>query len=428
MYKTLLTGGALFALVSCASSGGAQKTAELTLKNTASVDRPEATVSFSRQQLEDKLGALGNNYVQFKTEQASLTAQFEDTDADGKWDEALLLCPLKADERQKVLMEVTTTAPVATVEKKAHARMKLKLEDDRFGDDQPQVTMPDQNPPTDFSKHALPPYLTEGPGWENDKVAYRLYFDTRNNKDIYGKRIAGMVLDSVGANPANSYHHLSNWGMDILKVGSSLGAGALAFSYQKADGKDTLVRLGGNDIKAETYQLLEDGPLRASFLMTYPWQLAGKAVTVTEKISIAAGDYHYTSEIAVKGDDLPKDLKVDMGIADFYENTLDSISTDKAKAVFSYGKQTENHDQVGMAIISTKPANARIWSIGEQVTPLSDITSTYFMQEPISKDSPVRFQFLAGWELSDSAFTSAEGFKTYLSQELERLTHPIEVE
>ena len=54
-----------------------------------------------------------------------------------------------------------------------------------------------------------------------------------------------MVLDEVGTDTAKNYHQLSDWGMDILKVGTSLGAGALALQLQTNDGKDSLVRLGG---------------------------------------------------------------------------------------------------------------------------------------------------------------------------------------
>ena len=428
MHKTLLTGIVLLGLFSCGSHSDGQSAGTLTLKNTTAIDRPEATVRLTRKQLEAKAGSLKGNYLRFHSGQKILTAQYEDLDSDSVWDEVVLLCPIKASATVEVQLEKTTKKPEITGASMAHARLKLKNEDQTFGENQTQVQMPDQNPPTDFSKHALPPYLTEGPGWENDKVAFRLYFDTRNNKDIYGKRTADMVMDSVGANPKNSYHKLADWGMDILRVGTSLGAGALAFHYQKADGKDTLVRLGGNDIKGETYQLLSDGPLKATFLMTYPWQLAGKPVIVTEKISIGAGDYYYTSEVAVKGADVPKDLKVDMGIADFYTNQMDSIVTDQAKAIYSFGAQSENHDNLGMAVISLDPGAAHIWNIKEKPPVTTDITSTYMLESPISGSHPVTFRFYAGWSLTDPAFNSAAGFKNKLQEAITLLSHPVSVE
>ncbi|WP_409432034.1 DUF4861 family protein [Litorimonas sp. RW-G-Af-16] len=63
----------------------------------------------------------------------------------------------------------------------------------------------------------------EGPGWESDKVGYRIYLDGRNALDIFGKRTAPIVLSTVGR--GDDYHAMADWGMDILKVGNSLGAG-----------------------------------------------------------------------------------------------------------------------------------------------------------------------------------------------------------
>ncbi len=63
----------------------------------------------------------------------------------------------------------------------------------------------------------------EGPGWESDKVGYRLYLDGRNAIDIFGKKTSDMVLHTVGR--GDDYHSMAPWGMDILKVGQSLGAG-----------------------------------------------------------------------------------------------------------------------------------------------------------------------------------------------------------
>ena len=47
--------------------------------------------------------------------------------------------------------------------------------------------------------------------------------------DIFGKIIPDMVLSQVGVDGYESYHEMSDWGMDILKVGKSLGLGSIAF-------------------------------------------------------------------------------------------------------------------------------------------------------------------------------------------------------
>ena len=63
----------------------------------------------------------------------------------------------------------------------------------------------------------------EGPGWESQMVGYRLYLDGRNAIDVFGKKTTDMILKQVGR--GDDYHQIQPWGMDILKVGASLGSG-----------------------------------------------------------------------------------------------------------------------------------------------------------------------------------------------------------
>lgn len=65
----------------------------------------------------------------------------------------------------------------------------------------------------------------EGVGWENEIVGYRLYLDERAVTDIFGKITPDLVLDTVDYR--SKYHDLAGWGMDVMKVGPSLGVGGL---------------------------------------------------------------------------------------------------------------------------------------------------------------------------------------------------------
>lgn len=66
----------------------------------------------------------------------------------------------------------------------------------------------------------------EGPGWESDRVGYRLYLDARNVPDIYGKKLPGAVLPRIGRGK-DDYHDMADWGMDILQVDQTLGMGGI---------------------------------------------------------------------------------------------------------------------------------------------------------------------------------------------------------
>ena len=71
----------------------------------------------------------------------------------------------------------------------------------------------------------------EGPGWESEQVAYRLYFDERAAIDIFGKTKPQLVLPEVGQD-GTDYHALADWGMDVLKVGPSLGIGGVGVWHE----------------------------------------------------------------------------------------------------------------------------------------------------------------------------------------------------
>lgn len=89
----------------------------------------------------------------------------------------------------------------------------------------------------------------EGPGWESDKVAYRLYLDERNVPDIYGKRLPGAILPRIGMGH-DDYHTLADWGMDVFQVDQSLGMGGIGVLRE---GKVT--QLGRSTIHAEAHNV-----------------------------------------------------------------------------------------------------------------------------------------------------------------------------
>ncbi|MDE1193235.1 MAG: DUF4861 domain-containing protein [Arachidicoccus sp.] len=397
----------------------------LVLKNPSNIQRDGELIILTRKQIESKTGKLQTkDYVKIYPQHSSpLVVQFDDIDQDGVWDEAVFLYSFKPEESVSLKIE-KLPVKIDTASALAHVRMKLKDADEKFGESVKHVDMPYQNKPTDFSKQKLPYYLTEGPGWENDKVAFRLYFDTRNAKDIYGKRVSGMVMDTVGANPKNSYHKFSNWGMDILAVGKSLGAGGLAFSYNQ-NGKDTLVRLGGLNVKSETYDEIADGPVRAVFKMDYHWVLNKQPVEVIEYISTWGGQYFYQSKIFIKGNHLPEDLKIDMGISDFYDNQSANFSSGNAKVVYSFGKQSENKDNLGMAIFSDAKNFSKFWSIGKETTPVSDINQTYLSEEKINASNPVVYRYYACWSKTNPIFDNENSFADFLHAEAAKFSHPV---
>ena len=127
--------------------------------------------------------------------------------------------------------------------------------------------------------------------WENDRVAFRIYGPAliakdgpSNGIDLWIKRTEKMVIDRWYADylaGKNTYHDDNGEGCDCYKVGRTLGAGAMAPFI------DDSLWLA---INFETWQTLDNGPLRTSFRLTYPpFLVRDVLVTETRTFSIDAG-------------------------------------------------------------------------------------------------------------------------------------------
>lgn len=399
----------------------AQKPVQLTLTNPLSLARPDELVVLHRADIEKKLGSIPG-FLQVRVNGKPVAVQHDDLDRDGRWDEVAMLLPFASKETLAVAISKTGPAGGGVVAQRAHVRLRKQNGAGVWGQNVTREDMPVRNPATDFSRQALPSYLTEGPAWENDKVGFRLYFDVRNGKDIWGKRTSRMVLDSVGTNAKPSYHDFNDWGMDVLHAGKSLGAGSLALLVQTENGADTLIRLGGNDMTHETYRQLVDGPLRAIFQMDYHWRINGKDVTLTEQVSIWGGHYFYDSKVWVKG--APKNAKLVAGIASFYDNIFQSYHSGRTTILLSYGRQSENKDNLGLAVLVPAPLFAYAASAPHTG---SDVLDSYLSVQTIADKEPCRFRFLAGWEKSDQRFATLAGFKAYVNEEAGRMGEGISI-
>jgi len=127
--------------------------------------------------------------------------------------------------------------------------------------------------------------------WENDRIAFRIYGPAliakdgpSNGLDVWIKRTDKLVIDRWYAEylaGKNSYHDDNGEGCDCYKVGRTLGAGAMA-PYV-----DDSLWLA---INFETWERLDNGPIRTSFLLTYPpFLVRDVMVTETRTISLDAG-------------------------------------------------------------------------------------------------------------------------------------------
>lgn len=415
----------LFALLA-GFSVYAQKPTKIVVSNLLPIPRTDELVVLKRAQLEAKTGMIPKDYTVWVTDSKGvhLDVQLDDFNKDGRWDEVSFLYSFKPSSAETFIVKSSLISPLKAPITKAHVRHERKNENNTFGPALETDEIPAGQPNTDFTKEKLPPFLTEGPAWENDKVGFRVYFDQRNIKDIWGKLTSDMVLEKVGTNPAVIYHHLDSWGMDILAVGQSLGAGSLAL-YVPGQ-QDTLIRLGGINMGKVQYEKISDGPVRAIFKMKYPeWNaLQGqKPVSVEEIISIWGGQYFTQSEVVVK--DAPKDALLVSGVVNLKSKEIHEIQGKGAKGFYTFDRQSENNDMLGMALLTPNPQYK-----GVGVTPNvnTDIKNTYLLKMGISGIAPSVFRYYVGWEKSNAGFATQDGFAKYMQQESDKFGSPLMIQ
>jgi hypothetical protein len=409
----------LSGIVAC--SGSSKNESVIIITNPGDKAIADELIVFTRADVEvvaknKNGGALAkNDYVLLTdTKGQPVLVQYDDVDGDGSWDEMAILANIDPKGQLEWVASIAKSPATIKAKVRAHVRQKRKNADGSFGDDLAKDSVPVNQPATNFSKQALPPFLTEGPAWENDKVGFRLYFDVRNGKDIWGKLVPQMVLDEVGADTAKNYHKIADWGMDVLKVGKSLGAGSLALSVGTVNGRDSLIRLGGTNMGPITYEKISDGPLRAVFRLHYPsWKIPGydQPVQLTEEISIWGGIYGYESKVTIKN--APANSKLVVGIVNLYSKESHTMDSDGAKVLYTYDAQTENKDSLGMAVMVSADQFSSFITTPNTGT---DILNTYAVSV-IPKNGNLVYRFYAGWEKSDAQFKSGKGFAEYLKKE-----------
>ena len=130
-------------------------------------------------------------------ETVEVPSQADDLDGDGKADEIAFQIDLEAHQTRIVTL--------------AYGEQPLML---RIRSKYPQRTN------AKFAKRY------EGPGWESEETAWRVYFDARNAIDLFGKRRPGLDLD-LFASPEYVYHMESGQGRDIYGIGKALGVGGI---------------------------------------------------------------------------------------------------------------------------------------------------------------------------------------------------------
>lgn len=337
--------------------------------------------------------------------QSQLSACFTDNDSLG----LALALPLAANENQTVDIYVKEHVNFADTNTQARTQAELQV---RVGG----TFNADKLEKGDYAsvKHYVLPkghtvgnklFKYEGFGWESESVAYRYYFDHRGSIDIFGKQKQGLFLNEIGTDD-DDYHVLDHWGMDILKVGPSLGLGGIG-AWQNG-------RLFGANNFSEFSVDVHSKPLISSIDLHYKdWLVADQKGDLALSLSIAANSLL----TRVKASTTANIEHFATGIVKHDVEVISQINkAGKWSYVATWGEQSLAKDNLGMAIfVETKNLQTFVDDEHNELVIFNASTQ------------PVYYYFSANWSASNEGAKTKAMFVDYLNNTVATLNQPIKV-
>lgn len=347
------------------------------------------------------------NNVKVSSDDENLAFERVDSNGDGTADQIRLIVNLQPNETKSLLVKEGNGAEANEPQKLTQAELSVRKggewKDRKYVggafENMESLSVPEEH--TDHSYFIR----YEGPGWESNLMGYRFYLDWRNGVDIFGKKTNEMVLQKVGQDNFDSYHDESDWGMDILKVGPSLGIGSIGRHEN-----DSLYRF--QDVDSVYCEISENGLLK-SLITTkyYNWKTEGDSTDLISKISIEAESRRTQHNVSLSN---PISGFCTGLVKNEGEKFID-ISEGDYRLLATYGDFSLNNDKMGMAVIVKN----------DEVENVFD--DEYSHVVTFKPSQQVTYHFLAVWEKEPEGIKSLGEFQEYLTSELAKLNNPIVV-
>ncbi|MBN2424946.1 MAG: DUF4861 domain-containing protein [Calditrichaceae bacterium] len=340
-----------------------------------------------------------------------IASQVNDLDGDNEADEIVFICDLSAGETKIcTLLYAAEGNNARTYTKRTQAEIAHKVNGkfvkrEYIGGEFKNVDF--LRVPPEHKDHSW--FIRyEGPGWESDKVGYRFYLDWRNAVDIFGKKAPEMILQNVGLDGFDSYHEMSDWGMDVLKVGESLGIGSIAMWLN-----DKAERVAETD--SVTCKIVINGPIQSKIRTNYHgWAIGGLKTDLTSCLTINAGSRLTKCDLRMSV--MPENICTGIVKLDSSNIILSSDENSAWKYLATYGKQSLANDKLGMAVLFNNDDFIKL---------TADNHSHVVVLQP--KNQRLNYYFLAAWEKEPAGISTEEQFVEYLKKTIEKLNVPVDV-
>ena len=242
MKKTLLS---LVGLVAAMAVEAQTADMKVSVKNPTSVSRKAVPVEL---QLESPVGSA----LVRDAQGAEIPCQLDDIDGDGRYESlSFIVGEIGAKKSSNFTVTLSEGGQPRKYESQVYAEMMLTNKKIKSTNKQDlyisSLTVDNGTNPYWMLHH-------HGPAFENDMVAYRIYFDERQTVDIYGKYRRALELRDTQFYP-DSEQKAAGYGDDVLWVGKTFGVGALRGWH---NGAMQMLQ----DVESRTLAVVARGPLR----------------------------------------------------------------------------------------------------------------------------------------------------------------------
>lgn len=263
----------------CQIAGFCQQTLTVSVNNPLDVPRQAVPVVI-------RLSQFGLDVKSAQVTAASgteIASQLDDLDGDGAFDELCFMTDLCKREKTTFTVTLDSQGASRTYEPKVYAEMLISNKKIKSSNKQnlyiSSLTVDNGTNPYWMLHH-------HGPAFENELVAYRIYFDHRQTVDIYGKVNKGLELRQTQFYPDRE-QKANGLGDDVLWVGETLGLGTV----RGWDGKaPTMLK----DVEHRTLSIVSRGPLRTIVEVVdkgwnAPLPPSSKRIDMTTRYTLYAG-------------------------------------------------------------------------------------------------------------------------------------------
>ena len=279
----------VLAMLACCTAATAQtKTLRVTVANGWSGAKAGEPVAV-RLPAEKKLGFRVRS-AKVRLDGQEVPCQLDDMDGDLRPDEVFFLTDIGGGATQTFEVELAADGEAPSVEPRVYTALQIRDKQDKHPD-----VLKVEAPGSSFLFNDI--YM-HGITIESELTGYRIYFDHRQNIDLYGKRHQRIELP-VTQFYTSAEQLAAGYGVDVLWAGSAIGCGS--FKDWK-DGKPE----NWTDVAVRGQRVVTAGPLRT---VVEVYDLGVKAADGTTY------DMHQYYSLCAGHRDLTVDVQFDQPLA-----------------------------------------------------------------------------------------------------------------